>query len=291
MPPSLIGFDTGTVQVKSVKLDLYDKSLQENVEVRLSTTGGYTKVKKGVNEKQEDSSDEEGGTSSDTLVRLPIQTRYHSALVMNVRNKGLFKRGTIAMGIVWLRDLVDNHHDGVIRAKLWKTDDFNHIKQNYAKPEESALGDKVEAIGEVELKLVFRPGIADVHEKDMKEDPTKQKSWEEYTIMKREGLRRNIGRDGGAIDSGDSDVNVVAEKVEEPSLASAESKGSSGSLNEKVKGWTDHQDNLNSDHRGIKQFKGVRTAEWMGDGLKNAMFSLGRHKGQKGETSTMEKEA
>ncbi|KAG8785615.1 hypothetical protein FRC15_001048 [Serendipita sp. 397] len=286
MPPSLIGFDTGTVQVKSININLYDKSLQGDVEVRLSTTGGYTKIKKGINEKEESSEDE--GSNPDSLVHLPIQTRYHSALVINARNKGLFKRGTIAMGIVWLRDLVDNHHDGVIRAKLWKTDDFDHIKQNYAKPEESAVGNNAEAIGEVEMKVVFKPGIADAHEKDMKEDPKKQKSWEEYTIMKRKGLRRNIGRDGAAVDEADISPNVLANKVEEPSQMKHEATNSSGSLNENVKQWTSQQDSLSAEHRGIKQFKGVRTAEWMADGLKNAMMGLGHRKDRK---ETMEKEA
>ena len=66
---------------------------------------------------------------------------------------------------------------------------------------------------------------------------------------------------------------------------------SSGSLNEKVKDWTDHQDNLSADHRGIKQFKGVRTAEWMADGIKDAVAGAAGRLHRKERTSTMEKEA
>lgn len=287
MPPSLIGFDTGTVEVKGVKVELNDRSLENDIEVRLTTTGAYTKIKKGVEDKDDSSSDEE--TSNDTVLHLPIQTRYHSALVINARQKGLLRRNTVAMGIVWLRDLIDNHHGNVIRAKLWKASDFEIMKQNYAKAEETAAH-KAQAIGTVEVRAVFKPGIADVHEKDMRENPKMQKSWEEYVIMKREGLRKHIGkRSPTMID--DEDINATTDKVEEDPKQGVAPAESQGSLDGKIKDWTSKQDNLSAEHRGIKQFKGVRTAEWMADGVKDTFAGLAGRLHRKERQSTMEKEA
>jgi hypothetical protein len=171
MPPSLIGFELGTVVVKGLTIKFHDESLHETAEVRLATSGGYTKVKKGIPtaEASAEDSDSYEEAGKDTFLQLPILTRYHSALVLNARSKGFLRKNSLAMGTVWLRDLIDNHHEGVVRATLWKGSNFQEIQQNYSKPDENVQGVQGEAIGEVDLKVVFRPGISDVHEKDMKE--------------------------------------------------------------------------------------------------------------------------
>jgi len=292
MPPSLIGFELGTVVVKGVTVKWNDPSLQESAEIRLATSGGYTKIKKGIATAAAAlaaEEDEGEAGNSDTHLHLPILTRYHSALVLNARSKGLLHKSTLAMGTVWLRDLIDNHHDGIIRATLWKSGNLQEIKQNYSKPEENVPGVQGEAIGEVELRVVFKPGISDVHEKDMREDPSTQRSWEEYVIMKREGLRNAIGRPDAQDQLSINDHNGITDKVQEAKTFNPTE--SHGSLNEKVKDWTNHQDNLSADHRGIKQFKGVRTAEWMTGGIRDALTGAAGRLHRKQRASTMEKEA
>jgi len=196
MPPSLIGFDAGTIEINGVTITLKDPSMLDNIELRLATSGGFTKIqrKKGIKALNEDDSDDETTTFEQTLIYLPIFTRYHSALVLKIRKKGLLHLSTLALGTVWLRDLIDNHTDGIVKATLWKGGDLQELKENYSKPEENIVGSQAEAIGEVELRVVFKPGVADVHEKGMQEDLDTRKLWEEYVIMKREGLRQNIGR-------------------------------------------------------------------------------------------------
>lgn len=195
MPPSLIGFDTGTIEINGVTITLKDPSMLDNIELRLATSGGFTKIKrKSILARNEDDSDDETKTFQQTLIYLPILTRYHSALVLKIRRKGLLHRSTLALGTVWLRDLIDNHTDGIVKATLWKGGDLQELKENYSLPEGNVVGSQAEAIGEVELRVVFKPGVADVHEKGMQEDEDTRKLWEEYVIMKREGLRQNIGR-------------------------------------------------------------------------------------------------
>lgn len=233
MPPSLVGFELGTVVVKGLTVKFHDESLYENAEVRLATSGGYTKIKKGIPTAAEalaEDSDGNGETGKDTLLQLPILTRYHSALVLNARSKGLLRKNTLAMGTVWLRDLIDNHHDGIVRATLWKGTNLQEIKQNYSKPDENVQGVQSEAIGEVELKVVFRPGISDMHEKDMREDPDTQKSWEEYLIMKREGLRNAIGRSDAQPQLGLDNHNGATDKAEQVEIKAIEPIESHGAL-------------------------------------------------------------
>jgi hypothetical protein len=225
MPPSLVGFELGTVVVKGVTVKFHDESLHETAEVRLATSGSYMNIKKGIPTAAEalaEDGDSDKETGKDTLLQLPILTRYRSALVLNARSKGLLRKDTLAMGTVWLRDLIDNHHDGIVRATLWKGNNFQEIKQNYSKPEENVEGVQGEAIGDVELKVVFRPGISDVHEKDMKDDPNTQKSWEEYVIMKREGLRNAIGRSDAQSQLGLDNHNGTTDKVEQVEIKAIE---------------------------------------------------------------------
>ncbi|PVF96053.1 hypothetical protein CPB86DRAFT_737459 [Serendipita vermifera] len=291
MPPSLVGFDTGTIEIKAVNVKFHKPELEEKMQLRLTAASGSAKVKKQLSGASD--SDESGYAAPDSsILSLPIQTRYHSALVVDARKKGLLRRGTDAMGVVWLRDLIDNHHDGIVKTTLWKAENFDEMKQNYSKPHENILGEKAEAIGEVEVKVVFKPGIADVHEKEMKEDPKTQRSWEEYLIMKREGLRNFIGRsDSHNVLQENKNPNIFTDDVKEEPKNNASHNDSQGSLNGKIKDWTDNQDNLSADHRGIKQVKAVRTAEWMADGVRDAMSGVaGRMHGQ-GKSSTMEKEA
>lgn len=219
MPPSLIGFDTGTIEIKGVTVNFKDQSLLENSEIRLATSGGYSRIsriRKGLSVKDDDSDDEQKA-SEQVNIHLPIMTRYHSALVLKARNKGLFHRNTVAVGTIWLRDLVDNHTGGVVKATLWKGVDSQELKENYSKPEENVVGNAGEAVGEVELNVVFKPGVADLHEKEMQEDAEMRRVWEEYTIMKREGLRKNIGRKdifvqlAGTQKIGNNDVSIAAE--------------------------------------------------------------------------------
>jgi hypothetical protein len=297
MPPSLIGFELGTVVVKGVTVKFHDEDLHGKAEVRLATSGAYTKIKQGTptaKEASAEDSDSDEETGRDTLIQLPILTRYHSALVLNARNKGLLRKSTLAMGTVWLRDLVDNHHEGIVRATLWKGDNLQEIRQNYSKPEENVPGVQGEAIGEVELRVVFRPGIEDVHEKDMREDSNTQRLWEEYVIMKREGLRNAIGRPDTQAQLGLDNHNRMTDKVQQIEIKSIDPPEShgvlvllarlslfilttsliAGSFDGEVEDWADHPDSLGAGHRGIKQFKGVTKAEWITGKVRDALAGV-----------------
>lgn len=48
-------------------------------------------------------------------------------------------------------------------------------------------------IGEVEITLCFRPGVADIHEKSFSRDANLKRTWEEYMALRGSDLRMNAG--------------------------------------------------------------------------------------------------
>ena len=132
---------------------------------------------------------------SDHTVSLPVQKRYQSALLVTVKRNGLLQRGTVGMAVVWMKDLIDNRKQ-VVRAKIWKADDYGPLKRNYL-PRWGIWEDPtqdVTCIGEVEMTLCFRPGVADVHKKSFSRDTNLKRTWEEYVALRGSDLRTNMGR-------------------------------------------------------------------------------------------------
>jgi len=132
---------------------------------------------------------------SDHTVSLPVQKRYQSALFVTVKRNSFLQRGTVGMGVVWMKDLIDNRKQ-VVRAKIWRASDYDPLKQNYL-PLWGIWEDPVQevtCIGEVEMTLCFRPGVADIHETSFLKDANLKKGWEEYVALRGSDLRTNMGR-------------------------------------------------------------------------------------------------
>lgn len=200
LPPPLIGFDTGTLEVQRWVPHLKDPALLESAHLRFHTSSGTHRVKEnlgaGVGDDSSSSSEEEE-EASDKSILLPVRGRYRSALFLRLKKSGLVHRGTVGLGVIWLRDLADNTSI-TVRVKVWKAEDYKFIKHNYVAldvmPEDIEQG-KVEQLGEIELTLCFRPGISDTHHKLLLHD--NPKAWEEYVALKDAGWRDIIGQTEG----------------------------------------------------------------------------------------------
>ena len=147
---------------------------------------------------------------SDHTVTLPVQKRYQSALHVTVKRQGLLQRGIVGMGVVWMKDLIDNRKQ-VVRAKIWKASDYDSLKRNYL-PLWGIWEDPVQevtCIGEVEMTLCFRPGVADIHETSFLKDANLRRSWEEYAALRGSDLRTIVGRKADeGYHEGQSDSNT-----------------------------------------------------------------------------------
>lgn len=149
------------------------------------------------------------------MISLPVQKRYQSALLITVKRNGFLQRGTVGMGVVWMRDLIDNRRQ-VVRAKIWKSNDYDPLKRNYL-PLWGIWEDplqEVTCIGEVEMTLCFRPGVADIHEKSFSRDANLKRTWEEYVALRGSDLRANMGRKADEGYQSDSNMVVHAEGMD-----------------------------------------------------------------------------
>ena len=188
LPPNLLGFDTGLLEVRDVstKSDQVDLS---KCEVRLKITTGEAEEK--VSRKTAERRDGMTVWAPDSPTKIPVRQRYAAALLVSFRDTSGFKSsGRKALGVLWLRDIVDRAEGGgegggPVEIALWrvKDGDYSRLKINYVPPSGDLSywdsdGEKVERIGSVFLDLVFWPGIEEKH----------------YEMLNGQGARKRITR-------------------------------------------------------------------------------------------------
>lgn len=210
LPLNLLGFDTGTLEVRDLSVKLsQDLPLDlSKCEVRLKTTkaGADEKVSRRNAHRRDDGSVQ--WESDDNLTRIPVRTRYGSALLMSFKDSssslGVKRAGRKALAVLWLRDIADND-EGVIELPLWNvTDgDYSRLKMNYSPPDGNLdVWDddkkKVRRVGSVRVHLVFKPGISDLHRNLLNGGgPQRKEAWEAFTREVEGGLRDTVGEPGG----------------------------------------------------------------------------------------------
>ncbi|PCH37535.1 hypothetical protein WOLCODRAFT_128544, partial [Wolfiporia cocos MD-104 SS10] len=198
LPPNLLGFDTGTIEVRNVTVrSEHDLS---NCEVRMKTTTAPAIGK--VSRKKAERLDDGGITwSAKEASNIPVRQRYGTSLLISFKYASAFKTSARrALAVLWLRDLVD-HEEGQVEVALWraKHGDYSRLKLNYVPPDGDLSywdsdKEKVEKIGTVQLDVVFRPGISACHHKLMGGAGAKKRgAWDEYDRQKAAGMRENVG--------------------------------------------------------------------------------------------------
>ncbi|KAI0922964.1 hypothetical protein AcV5_009819 [Taiwanofungus camphoratus] len=202
LPPNLLGFDTGSIELQDVTV----KSQEDfsNCEIRVKTTTFPAKGK--VSRKSAARRDE--GTvvwSHESMSGIPVRQRYSSALLLSFKDPQGFKNsGRRALGVLWLRDLVD-HEQGRVEIALWraKHGDYTRLKLNYVPPDGNlehwdSDKEKVERIGSIFLDIAFRPGISECHHKMLGGAGAKKRStWDAFERQKAAGMRDLVGRING----------------------------------------------------------------------------------------------
>ncbi|KAL1939462.1 hypothetical protein VTO73DRAFT_10018 [Trametes versicolor] len=198
LPPNLLGFDTGTLEIRdvSVRSDLIDLSKCE-IRMKTTTTDAVEKVARKAAERRGD----QVVWANDGATKLAVRQRYATALLVSFRDKSGFKSsGRKALAVLWLRDLVDRA-EGPVEAALWrvKDGDYSRLKLNYVPPDgDLAYWDsdkeKVERVGTVTLELAFWPGISEKHQEMLGGAGAKKRAaWDEFDRQRAAGFRDSIG--------------------------------------------------------------------------------------------------
>lgn len=198
LPPNLLGFDTGTIEIRDVAVQSQHDLSQCEVRLKTTTTPAEEKVSRKIAEKRDDG---RVVWSHHEVEHIPVRQRYGTALLVSFRDSAGFKSSRRkALGVLWLRDLVD-HAEGTVEIALWhaKHGDYSRLKLNYVPPDGNleywdSDKDKIERIGSVFLDLVFIPGISERHHKLLSGAGAKRRgAWDEYDREKAGGMREAVG--------------------------------------------------------------------------------------------------
>ncbi|KAL9616120.1 MAG: hypothetical protein Q9160_008976 [Pyrenula sp. 1 TL-2023] len=261
LPKQLLGWDYGTVEIigavtsKDLKKDLQ----RLNIKFRSSATTGKMRPVK-------DSSGQEN-TSANTMTWKPkhqnpslylaICNRYSSCLTICFRKTSLGNNSTAAFAIVWLKDLIDNE-ESTLSLDVWDTKSVSlkrasscvDIDHGDAKP-----------LGTIQLQLNFHPGLS---------------GWHAAMKGKSQDLNDVLEVLDTAADHHLTSTSTSSVRSRSTSSSSSSSSSSSDSGNEsnrrasssgplsQVKDYKQHHKQLHRRHRGLMQWKGVRTLDWMG---------------------------
>ncbi|SJX63250.1 uncharacterized protein SRS1_14074 [Sporisorium reilianum f. sp. reilianum] len=232
--------------------------------------------------------------------KVPARRRYAAPYVIEFRAlSALGKRKTTHMCIVWQQELTD---DDVVdmRLPIWRPlpgSDFHRLRQNYHdfrnEAEAAKLG--VERIGYLCVKMQFKSGLGKVHTK-FDGNPGAKAVMDAWRCCVALGLRSVSGdfanarmdsegylEDGGVgkDDTEPGEDASLADDDDDDDWSDSEDQGGapggtqrSRSLKEKFTDWKAEKHELHRRHKGIKQYKPVRTVEWLGQSVKSAGTGL-----------------
>ncbi|KAI5121834.1 hypothetical protein M0805_003268 [Coniferiporia weirii] len=309
LPPSLLGFDAGTLSIRKISVFPGTEDAErllpalQSCAVKIKASSSSGKVLRKNAGRAEDGAvvwHEEDGPSE-----ISIQQRYSTAILITFREAGNLGFKKLAIAVLWMRDVVDNK-DGTVEAALFKSDggDYSRLKQNYVPPNGrldmwNSDAEGITKIGTVRVELVLRPGIAVSHGRVLdKSDPGQKRLWDEVNRRDDSGLQKEVGNKSVPLVSGVENTEVGKEDAQvetrhgdghadHPEEGSdeeevfGEGSGGSGSdseggkgLLDKLRDWKHHENQLHQRHRGVMKMKPARTAEWLKDNAKQAGYKV-----------------
>ncbi|KZT64142.1 hypothetical protein DAEQUDRAFT_718539 [Daedalea quercina L-15889] len=198
LPPNLLGFDTGTLEIRDIAVQSEVNLSNCEVRMKVSTTSMEEKVSRKHAERRDDKT----VWSQQAPSKLPVHQRYGAALLVSIRDASGFKTsGRKGLGVLWLRDLVDND-EGPVEIALWqaKHGDYSRLKLNYVPPNGDLSywdsdREKVERVGSLFLDICFKPGVSGLHHQLLKGGGAKKReAWDEYDRQKAGGMRDEVGK-------------------------------------------------------------------------------------------------
>jgi hypothetical protein len=201
LPPNLLGFDSGLLEVRDISLQSDDEHLPK-CELQLYGTKSHEKEK--ISRKKA-----EAGANGRTVwhieeeASVPIKERYGSALAVYFKHVSTLHKSLQGVAVLWLRDLVDRE-ETKIELAVWRTKDDNDYQlllSNYSPPDgDLSMWDddksKLEHVGTLTLDCTFVPGMSSETHKKMLLQSGVGKKKGTFDQLEREeaaGLREHVG--------------------------------------------------------------------------------------------------
>ncbi|KAF2842793.1 hypothetical protein M501DRAFT_28089 [Patellaria atrata CBS 101060] len=271
-PRNLLGWSYGTLEIQP---EIKSKDLPSDLlNLRMKA---WTSLGKG-----RFNGDKQGTWTAkkDRSVKLAVRKRYSSPLVIELRRDSALKDSTPAFAVLWLKDVVDEE-EMTLTLPVWKGD----IKRASA----CALENMGEKIGTIELKLRFWSGLSGYHHKlaskdkhiaDVMEvlDTANDNDDVDWDVGEGEGDRNDSSSSSDSEDSSDDGRDGELTPTTTRSEASSSDRelaesGKRGPIDQ-IKEYKNHRKQLHRRNRGLMQWKGPRTVNWMKEKMDRANQSV-----------------
>ena len=245
-PKEILGWDYGTLRItgpitsNDIAAELHD------LRIKLRTSINRGKM-------YHSSGDGERWTGKhDRVVQLGVRKRYCSCVVFEFRKNSLGLDKTPAFGILWLKEIADEE-DVAVQVPIWRAD-----KENLKRGEMNVVHELGEKLGSLRVPLKFHRGVSAVHRKLASKSPNLHDVFEVLdTARDNLDVPAEAAKHLGDAESDNTDSSDDGD--EEPANVN---DGKGGPLKQ-IKNYQMHSDELHRKHRGLMQWKGARTAEYL----------------------------
>ncbi|KAL8843645.1 MAG: hypothetical protein Q9170_000149 [Blastenia crenularia] len=221
-------------------------------------------------------------------LRLAIQQRYRSCLIVEFRKNRLLSDGTSAFAVLWLQNTPDEQ-EVTLRLPVFSGD-----KTKLRQAEYNFSCDLGKQIGSITVIIKFWRGLGPYHRGLASKNPNVQHVIEVLsTATDNKEVKSAIFDENGDGDSSasesskgsnDSDKGIGFRNQISDALGNGRETGDENSSDKgmaplkPLQDYSNHSDQLHRHHRGLMQWKGARTAKWMksklGDGKEHLVGSL-----------------
>ena len=271
-PKELLGWDsygtleiTGAITSKDISPDL--RSLRMKVRTTVNRGKMYSSATDSGNESQ-------WTGKHGRMVRVAVRKRYCSCVVFEFRKNNLGLDKTPAFAVLWLKDIPDEE-ERTVTLPVWKNDS-DALKRGQS----SCASDLGERMGTIEVPVKFYRGLGAYHYKLASKSPnlsdvfevlsTANDNHEAHMAMSEE----DSADSSDSSDSSDSDgeephhaANSLLRKLNPNDKSSTDGAGDQdhkgGGPIDQIKDYKMHSKQLHRRHRGLMQWKGVRTAHYL----------------------------
>jgi hypothetical protein len=246
-PNEMLGWEYGTLDINpKITGNLKDKSL-DGMRLKARTSLGRGKFQSSGSGTWE--------AKRGKPIRLPVTKRYSSPLILEFRSSSKLLDKTPAFAILWLKDIADED-EKTVKLTVWKGD--------LKRAEANTLEECGENMGEVEVTLNFWRGLSGYHSRLATKDSNLADVMEVLDCAndndETEGSN-GISTDGeDASSSSDSDDEYLPKL--KGSKSDLETDGKRGTV-EQLRDYKTHSKQLHRKNRGLMQWKGPRTLQWM----------------------------
>lgn len=256
-PRELLGWDYGTLDITG---PITSKDLAGNL------NGLRLKLRTSVSHAKMYSSQAEHGSrwisKRDRQVRLAVRKRYCSCLVIEFRKNSLGPDKTPAFAVLWLKDIPDEE-DMTVNIPVCK----GH--SNLKRAETCCITDAGEKLGSLDVPIRFLRGLGGYHKGLASSSPELQDVFEVLATAD-DNQEVEIAMDGDDTSSSSSSSDDEVDGKEK------KDDGKRGPVDQ-IKEYSKHHDQLKRTQRGVMQFKGARTADWMKTKLQHGKEHLTGH--------------